>query len=101
MSFAQRQHGGVYRRLHLRDEPQYQTHRRIEDLKGVPPLSDTAVVADVTIHTIRYDDGVHTWFVDRNDKRLIRAYRRYRKQEDIDDGAFPVAVYFDDGRGSL
>ncbi len=59
MSFAARQAGDVYRRLQLSDNPDYQEYRRIERSE-VPPLSENATVSNVTLYSVRYDDGLHT-----------------------------------------
>jgi hypothetical protein len=100
VSFAARQHGDIYRRLTLSDKPEYQEYRRIE-LSEVPPLSDAAVLTNVTPYSIRYDDGLHTWYVARSDKTIIRGYRLRRSDADVEDGAFPIVAFFNDEKGLL
>lgn len=100
MSFATRRDDGFYRRLPLAEQPEYQTRTRI-DVADVPPLSNGAVVIDVTPRSIQYQDGLHTWFVDKFDKTIVRSYREHRSEEDIEAGAFPVSSFFDDEGGLL
>lgn len=100
MSSVLRKADGIYRRPILSDQPEHQRCKQI-DLSEVPQLSDKASLADVTPFSMRYDDGLQTWYVNRFDKTVIRAYREYRNEEDIEDGAFPVSVTYSDDKGQL
>ena len=100
MSLARLRIDGFARVIPLQSRPEYQERRRL-DVDDVPPLTDTAKVAGVTANSIRYEDGPQVWHVDRFDKAIIRDYREYRSQEDIDAGAFPIVAFYNDGKGQL
>ena len=91
---------GFVRTVPLHNNSEYQTSTQIS-LADVPPLSVTAVVGKVTQHSIRYDDGLSVWYVDRFDKTIIRGYREYRSQDEVDAGAFPIIAWFNDDRGQF
>lgn len=91
---------GYSRTVPLHDSDKHQSCREIE-IGDVPEMPHTAVVADVTPRTVRYEDGPHTWFVDPRDKTVIRAYRKRRNQQEIEAGAFPTIAFFYDGKGPL
>ena len=100
MIYATRQANGFSRVIPLNDAQEYQTCRQITP-DDVPPLSATAKLVGVSTYTYRYQDGRHEWYVDRFDKAKTRAYREHRDQKDIEAGAFPTAVRYDDGKGPL
>ena len=100
MSVARTQPESFCRLIPLHGRQEYQETFEIT-LDKVPPLSDDAVIADRTAYSIRYEDGLQVWYVDRFDKACIRAYRELRNDEDVEAGASPIVVYYNDGRGQL
>ena len=100
MSFAHRQPDGFTRAIPLTNRPEFRQCRQLS-LDEVPPLTVSAKIADATPYTIRYEDGLQAWSVDRFDKTVIRAYREYRNESDIDAGAFPIVAFYNDGKGQL
>jgi hypothetical protein len=100
VSFAHRQADGFARVIPLANRPEFRQCRHLS-LDDVPPLTDAAKVADVTPFSVRYEDGLQAWCVDRFDKTVIRAYREYRNESDVDAGAFPIVAFYNDGKGQL
>jgi hypothetical protein len=90
----------VYRSLPLNGREEFQECKVLEPA-DVPPLSDDAVVANRTIRSVCYQDGLKVWWVDRFDKSIIRAYRENRDPKDVEAGAFPYASRYKDSKGPL
>lgn len=90
----------LYRFVRLQDSADFQTCTELA-LSEVPPLSDNAVVVRVTPRSVRYDDGQESWFTDPRNKRILRAYRKKRDDDEIEAGAYPLVAVFTDGKGAL